>query len=897
MQRLIYYIIVSLAFCTSVLSQKLLYHSEAFTLNQNAVYEGNYEAGAISEFEIKSNYESTFRKGTKKVVDFKFSINGFDNERAPSQAHHILLEPEDGFFETPVFTFAEDDADEVELPDEDELYFSNDRKIAVLFKVDMRKVLNDFSEKGFYQTYDGSVISKNEFKHLYIAGSEPPLSWDFDSKIFELTDADNDSIYEIHITFDSKPNRPVNAEGYSEWKLSENILNYPQLNSPHTIINALYNLSLEELYLDIRPDSVFMAGAKWPGVWTRDISYSIVLALAMIDPEVAKKSLLAKVKDSKIIQDTGTGGSWPISSDRMIWAIAAWEVYLVTGDKDWLEKSYTIIKKTAVDDLNSLIDSPTGLFYGESSFLDWREQSYPEWMEPVDIFTSLNLGTNAVHYQTYRILAQMAQILGESVEEYSRISASIKNAMNTYFWMAGKGYFGQFLYGRNYKVLSPRSETLGEALCVLFDIAEESQQKKIIENMPVLEYGAPCIYPQISDVPSYHNNGIWPFVQTFWTLAAAKVGNERGVQFGLATLYRAAALFLTNKENMVASTGNFNGTEINSDRQLWSVAGSLATVYRIFFGIHFLNDSISFKPYVPESFRGTYELKNFKYRNSVLDIIVEGFGNKIDTVYFDNKPVYRAVFHSAITGNHTIKIILNNSSSSSSRINIVKNQFIQEIKKFELEDGELSWEDVENNSVYTVYKNGKLLKVLNDTEFETTKTDETSEYQVLAVDSRGYSSFLTEPLRDSGDKQLFIYQPDKFRNKIHVAYEGFTGNGYIPMTITQNVSVTFSFQVENPGLYSIDFRYANGNGPLNTDNKCAIRTLSVDEVKQGVVVFPQRGKHLWTDWGYSNCSRVYLSRGEHIIKLEYKDFNRNMNGDENVAFLDHLRLRMLSSEN
>jgi hypothetical protein len=34
------------------------------------------------------------------------------------------------------------------------------------------------------------------------------------------------------------------------------------------------------------------------------------------------------------------------------------------------------------------------------------------------------------------------------------------------------------IYGRTYKTLSSKSETLGEAFCVLFDIADNEKSKK-----------------------------------------------------------------------------------------------------------------------------------------------------------------------------------------------------------------------------------------------------------------------------------------------------------------------------------------------------------------------------------------------------------------------------------
>src|SRR5262249_4411146 len=107
-----------------------------------------------------------------------------------------------------------------------------------------------------------------------------------------------------------------------------------------------FDLSMKELEQDVRPDGTWRAGKLWDGVWTRDISYAIYLGLARIDPKTAKASLMAKVADGKIIQDTGTGGSWPISTDRTTWGLAAWEVYKATGDQAWLATAFKVLKDT-----------------------------------------------------------------------------------------------------------------------------------------------------------------------------------------------------------------------------------------------------------------------------------------------------------------------------------------------------------------------------------------------------------------------------------------------------------------------------------------------------------------------------------------------------------------------
>ncbi|MGI6393349.1 MAG: hypothetical protein ACOX2F_01230 [bacterium] len=120
------------------------------------------------------------------------------------------------------------------------------------------------------------------------------------------------------------------------------------LRSGNTMFDALFAMSLEE----VEQNSVskisdwsfnngnpvdcncFETGELWNYVWTRDTSYAVDLGLALIDPERAKNSLLFKISEKKdsvgggnlqIIQDTGSGGSWPVSTDRVSWVLGAIE--------------------------------------------------------------------------------------------------------------------------------------------------------------------------------------------------------------------------------------------------------------------------------------------------------------------------------------------------------------------------------------------------------------------------------------------------------------------------------------------------------------------------------------------------------------------------------------------
>ena len=864
-----------------------VYSSDAYQIFPDRVVQGRFEAKAVSGTEIRSDYQSAGNDFIKPRIDFKFSINGKDNEMISGRDHHFNCIAADGSCETPLIRFGEQLNDDRPVPQG--VYLQADTKWKV--RLDMRKVFDDFKEKGYYETFNGSRIYEIDFKGVYVAGGTIPLTWDFDNlqhfRNLELRDDDGDRIYEVVLALNAKEDKRSTDP---KWKLSRNVGPYPQYHSAYPVVDALYNLSLEEMTRAIEKDSTLRTGKEWAGVWTRDVSYSIILSMATLQTKVAQYSLMRKVQDGVIIQDTGTGGAYPVSTDRMIWAVAAWEIYKVTGDQAWLQMTYPIIKKSIEDDLKNALDKNTGLIKGESSFLDWREQTYPEWMQPADIYQSLSLGTNAVHYQANSVLAFMARALGEKevAAEHQRVAENIKKGINKYLWRNDRQYYAQFLYGRTFHLSSPRSEALGEALCVLFDIADAERQKHIVANTPVNDFGIPCIYPQIPHTPPYHNNGIWPFVQSYWTMASAKAGNEKAVLESLAAIWRPAALFLTNKENFVASTGDFAATQINSDNMLWSLSGNIGMIHKVLFGIQYNENFITFKPFVPETLKGKRTLTNYRYRDAVLDIEMDGFGNKIRSIDMDGKPLKNGVIPSSLKGRHQIKIILADKPVGG-EISKLEHHVSPVTPDVSRQDSRLTWSSAGHAVRYKIIRNGKLLKEQTDTVFQITD-NEFAEYNVIAVDQKRYESFASEPVMVVSSSGTTIVEAESGNVSAENRYRGFTGEGYVRTSSSENPSVKFQFDVSVDGSYVIDFRYANGHGPINTENKCAIRTMKVNGKALSTVVLPQRGKEEWSDWGFSSSVIIDLKKGAHELSLDYEPHNANMNPSTNEAVVDFVRI-------
>jgi len=878
--------VVILLFSMCNHKDKPFYSSGAFAVFPDRVEQGEFRAVALNPQNLVSDYVSQ-KANIDPVIQFKFSINGRDNELAFGVNHDANIFPDaDGEVVLDV-TFGQKSA----LRTEKESSQPLPPNTRVRFRVDFTGVLKAFEGNGYYDDVTGNRIYKADFKGLYIAGDTYPLSWDFENlagnRQLKMEDPDGDGIFENEMVFNVYD---PSAHTSSEWKLKNDISAYPEFSSESVLMNALYNMSLDEMVMLQEPDGTFRTGKEWAGVWTRDVSYATMLAFACIDPERCRVSLMRKVANDRIIQDTGTGGAWPVSSDRVVWGLAAWEIYKYTGDREWLEQSFRILKNSVKDDRKTIFDTGTGLVRGESSFLDWRKQTYPLWMEPSDIYASMNLGTNAAYYQALKTLGEMAAVLG-SDNEWSVEAEKIRNGINQYLWQPEEGYYGQYIYGQLYRSLSPRAEALGEAFTVLFDIADETQKTAVLQKTPVIEYGIPCIYPQIPGIPPYHNNGIWPFVQAFWTMANASRGQTSAVEFGLASIMRPAALFLTNKENFVGETGDFAGTEINSDRQLWSVAAMLAMQYHVIFGMEFETDRLIFKPVIPESFKGTYSLKNFRYREGIYNITVEGFGDAVSSFRLDGKEVPDHIIPAGTAGTHTVEIRMNGHAANH-HFETVANRTAPETPVLSQENSRLDWKEVRGVAEYHVFMNGVKWKSTSGTAIENIDLTLPAEYQVMAMDSTGTGSFLSNPVNVLPEPLKMVLEAEDFNLKGENAVEGFSGKGYVAFTMKNKNSLAIRVKA-GEGTYALRIRYANGTGPVNTDNNCGIRSLYVNGTYAGSLIFPQRGKDEWSNWGLTYFEQITLREGENILTIRYDDFNRNMDGEINDFLMDCIYLQRL----
>ncbi|HEX8486405.1 MGH1-like glycoside hydrolase domain-containing protein [Sphingomonas sp.] len=397
------------------------------------------------------------------------------------------------------------------------------------------------------------------------------------------------------------------------------------------------------------PCRCFETGEKWHYVWTRDLSYALDLGLADFDPGRAVASLSFKTSALRmpapagvpadalqIVQDTGSGGSWPISTDRTAWALGAGRTLANLHGAEraaFARTALSALRGTLEADRIAAFDPRDGLYGGEHSFLDWREQTYPAWI--VDDLAAMAqmkaLSTNVLQYRALQLAAVLARGAADdgTARRYDGWARALRLAIRSAFWNARAGLFVTYLTADAHPAQVAKYDLLGNDLAIVSGIADEKQAKTILSTYPFAPFGPPVVWPQAPDTFVYHNRAQWPFVSAYTLRAAAQVAHVAAADRATDALMRGAALHLSNMENLEWLTGRSrfdDGPEINSARQLWSVGGYLGAVTGAIFGWHPELDGIRLAPFLTAHMRAllgdrpTATLSGLRFAGRTVDI-------------------------------------------------------------------------------------------------------------------------------------------------------------------------------------------------------------------------------------------------------------------------------------
>lgn len=432
----------------------------------------------------------------------------------------------------------------------------------------------------------------------------------------------------------------------------------------------------------IKENKPFMirAGGDYENPWTRDATINTWNAVNLLNPNIAQNTLLAVCEkdseDNLIVQDDNQW--W----DKIIWITGAYEYYLVTGDKEFLENAFLISKNTMDILIKERFNEEFDLFKGPSFFNDGIA-GYPLDLHEEGNISSfvldhkrthemMALSTNCIYYHGLILLDKIATILEKKIkDDYLVLAKKIKNSINTKMYIKEKGLFGYFIYGEgeNKGKLDTSVEAMGHAFAIDFQIADNLKIESILKNLPKMPKGICSIYPHFEGLftdekQGRHNAIIWPFINGYFGEVAAKHGHIEILTrelIGMAELVEHSHGEFYEIYHSI--TGKVDGgiqcghSWDSCHHQTWSASAFIRMVLNGVIGITFIEEGIVFKPSVDQSLAGII-IENIRYREMTLSIELMGYGNKIKSFEINNTVCDQYFISNGLSGEYFIKITL-----------------------------------------------------------------------------------------------------------------------------------------------------------------------------------------------------------------------------------------------
>ncbi|MEE0830846.1 MAG: CBM35 domain-containing protein, partial [Longicatena sp.] len=659
----------------------------------------------------------------------------------------------------------------------------------------------------------------------------------------------------------------------------------PSFSAPNMpMMEAVYNLSMEETLLNIHDGlygEVFWTGTNWKKVWTRDTAMSVQYSLSWLFPEQTLNSIKEKIIGGEEIpkiweEDTGTGGSYPTSVDRVIMMIACWSLYESTGDEAVLELGYEVTKDTLEQDYHNVYDEASGLFKGETGGLDHRSKTYPDWMDEAEEDSIVNIGeskagnVNIIYAQALNLMAKTGAILGKDEAEVADWQAkyeALKQTINDRLWLDHRGMYASWEYPEYMgSPVADKVDVIANGYALMFDIANEEQKQQIMENYPMVVYGADTVWPQKNGrrgAAIDHNRGVWPGWEAALMIGSKENGNYQVAEEVFKSCVRVAGMSLSNKELMNFQTGE----GVGSDRQLWSIAATLAGYYRLLFGMNYSTEGVTFKPYVPAWMEGPYTLSNYVYRDAILNISVEGNGDTLESIIVNGEAQpLDYVLPTDASGTYDIQLVVSDSGKRSNyhfeadSFAVSPNMPVLN----EAADGTLTWEE-DSNLTYKLWTGSEYVSVEGGS--YTPDRSVYGAYSLVATDEDGITSEMSKPIIISPEGSKYVYEAEDATYNascFEATAEGFSGTGYVNDFLKNPTDMTFNVEVAEDGKYALTTIYNNyGNACEGQDG--AMRSVIIDGVDVGTMAFPIVG----FDFQRSGHVFVNLLKGTHEITFTY----------------------------
>lgn len=585
----------------------------------------------------------------------------------------------------------------------------------------------------------------------------------------------------------------------------------------------------ETVYYDL--DSLYSASStSLPDSLTAD---AIFLSCAALQPEESLQALRAYMARG----NTSSFMEFNPEAVNAMWGAAAWELYCVTGSRQWLEEAYSFLAGSIESEreLSSSLLRP--LIYGTPEYAADIKGYYPRSMSLMERFETISTAVNAERYNALHIAALMAAELGlKTHEKHGAEAAKLRDAINDRLWIPHRQHYAAYLYGTYFPIQNNASDAIANSLCILFGVANTEMAESMIAAMPVVSSEITPIYPGNSEsLPRY--------TPTLFALAGAKVRNIRAFAQGVRSL-------------------------MNHHSEAMQSPGIAAIVMKGFFGMDFQPDGIRFNPMVPPEYPDVKHIGALKYRDAVLDLNLHGIGDRIASFTIDSVTGIRPFLPDTLTGYHRVDIRLTGNKLDHEELNIC-NPLLPPPAPRIIKESETSLRiaDRDRSSYYTVFVNGVVSEETDGDSFDFTPDGINPLFvDVAATDSAGYRSVSPRPVifaPRGSETTVSASSITPRRTPLHLIKDRATASRYIELAARHNTRLTCYVNIEHEGDYFLTLGYSNGS------ERCGLRSIAVNEHECGTLICPAVTRDDWISVHDSNTIVVSLGKGVNKISLTY----------------------------
>lgn len=556
-------------------------------------------------------------------------------------------------------------------------------------------------------------------------------------------------------------------------------------------------------------DALFAKGTARPVAMTNALE--VYLNLPLIHPDTAMARLRELVPTVKPgLQPEG----FPERTLDPAWGAAAWEIYCITGSRQWLREAYTTLARQ-MSYQERVLFAPNGLMHGSLPPSYRHDELTPKGRSATERLHDCSLTVNALEYATIEAAAKMAAELNAAARtRLTERATTMREAVNELFWNPAASSYGSLLYGIHYPILSTHPSQSGNALCILFGIATLEMGTEIVErfSQPMTAAAA---------------------------LAAARTRHRSTLMAGIADTWLAT---------------------LADGSSAWPTL-----LMRGIYGMRFTPAAIEFSPCVPQEFPGVKTLRHFAYRNAVLEITLRGTGSKIAGFAIDGTPSSVHAIPAELTGAHRVEITLaNNALPDSPRTKSTDRKELAQPRVTWTANGRGTVANHTEGASYAIYVNGVVSEVTDRSAITIAPTG-TTFAAVARTGEDGSESFasaprLFAPEGSAVDIPSSSITPRRAPKQIK---DRATATQYIELAARHNTRLTCFANIPEEGDYFVSIDYSNAE-PVT-----AMRTLTVNDRDAGVLICPPVRLGSWVATAPSTVVTVHLNKGVNKLALTY----------------------------